>query len=86
MERYNKSAAKKAVAEYEAIAKKYGITPAQLALAWCKSRWFVASTIIGATSAAQLEENLSAFDVQLSKECVDDINRVYATYRDPAMR
>lgn len=55
MERFNKSLAREAVAEYAAIAQKYGITPTQLALAFCKSRWFVASTIIGATSLPQLK-------------------------------
>ena len=50
MERYNKSAVKVAVSEYEAVAKKHGLTASELALAWCHSRWFVASTIIGATS------------------------------------
>ena len=38
-----------------------GLTLAQLALAWCYRRWCVASTIIGATTMAQLEENLRAW-------------------------
>lgn len=38
MERYTKSLAKQAVAEYAAVAKKHGLTPTQLALAWCKVR------------------------------------------------
>lgn len=37
------------------MAEKYGMTPSELALAWCDSRWFVASTIIGATSLDQLK-------------------------------
>ena len=55
MERFNKSLAREAVSEYAAIAQKYGVTPTQLALAFCRSRWFVASTIIGATTMAQLK-------------------------------
>ena len=55
MERFNKSLAREAVSEYADIAQGYGITPTQLALAFCKSRWFVASTIIGATSLPQLK-------------------------------
>lgn len=55
MERYTKSLAKQAVAEYAAIAKKHGLTPTELALAWCKGKWQVASTIIGATSMEQLK-------------------------------
>ena len=49
-----------AVKEYAALARANGMTPAQMALAWCYSRWFVASTIIGATSLAQLKENIDA--------------------------
>ena len=55
MERFNKSLAREAVSEYAAIAQKYGVTPTQLALAFCQSRWFVTSTIIGATSIPQLK-------------------------------
>ena len=36
------------------------MSPAQMALAWCYSRWFVASTIIGATTLEQLKENIYA--------------------------
>lgn len=38
MERYNKSFARTATGEYVKIAQKYGMTPTQLALAWCRSR------------------------------------------------
>jgi aryl-alcohol dehydrogenase-like predicted oxidoreductase len=38
MERYKQSQVKVAVSAYEEVAAKYGVTPAQLALAWCKSR------------------------------------------------
>lgn len=37
-ERYKQSLAKEAISEYEKVAKKHGLTPTQLALAWCKSR------------------------------------------------
>ena len=55
MERYTKSLAKQAVAEYAAVAEKHGLTPTQLALAWCRGKWQVTSTIIGATSMQQLK-------------------------------
>ena len=55
MERYTKSLAKQAVSEYAAVAKKHGLTPTELALAWCKGKWQVTSTIIGATSMEQLK-------------------------------
>jgi aryl-alcohol dehydrogenase-like predicted oxidoreductase len=38
MARYNKSLTKEAVGEYAAVAKKHGLTPTEMALAWCNSR------------------------------------------------
>ena len=55
MARYQQSLAREAVDHYVQVAKDFALTPTQLALAWCKSRWFVTSTIIGATSMEQLQ-------------------------------
>jgi aryl-alcohol dehydrogenase-like predicted oxidoreductase len=54
-----------------------------MALAWCYSRWFVASTIIGATTLAQLKENIDATGITLSGEVVDAINAIHARIPDP---
>ncbi|GMI14511.1 hypothetical protein TrVE_jg9768 [Triparma verrucosa] len=83
MERYKDSQVEKAVAEYANIAEKHGLTPTQLALAWCYHRSNVASSIIGATSIVQLEENLKAFDVVLEDEVMKEIEDVYKIYTDP---
>jgi aryl-alcohol dehydrogenase-like predicted oxidoreductase len=40
---------------YAELARGKGLTTAQLALAWCASRWFMGSVIIGATTLAQLK-------------------------------
>ncbi len=50
------------------MAKGFGMSPATLSLAWVNNMQGVTSTIIGATSLPQLEENIAAFDVQLSEE------------------
>ena len=81
--RYESSAAPAAVLEYSKIAAKYGMTPSQLALAFVASRPFVPSTIIGATSAEQLEENLGAFALEFTQEMLDDIEDVASRYPDP---
>jgi aryl-alcohol dehydrogenase-like predicted oxidoreductase len=60
------------------------MTPAAMALAWCYSRWFVASTIIGATSLAQLRENIDAQAITLADEVVTAINRIHAELNNPA--
>jgi aryl-alcohol dehydrogenase-like predicted oxidoreductase len=60
------------------VAKQAGTTPARVALAWVQSRPGVASTIIGARTLAQLEDNLAALDVGLSPEqtkALDEVSR-----------
>ena len=66
----------KAVAAYVAIAKDNNMSPAQLALAWCNQVDGVTSTIIGATNLQQLEENIQAFNLRLTKTQLADINAV----------
>ncbi|CAE8630676.1 unnamed protein product, partial [Polarella glacialis] len=85
MERYRNSDSEAATREYAALAERHNMTPTQLALAWCKSRWFVTSSIIGATSLAQLKDNLDAFEMDLSEDALADIGRVYKRYRDPTI-
>lgn len=69
---------------YVSLAEELGLTPAKLAIAFVRSRWFVASTIIGATTRAQLEENLSSLDVTLSAEALARIDGIHARYPSPA--
>jgi len=62
-----------AVKDYAVIAKKYHLTPAQLALSWCQQVDGVSATIIGATSLEQLKENLTAFKINLNESMLNDI-------------
>jgi aryl-alcohol dehydrogenase-like predicted oxidoreductase len=55
-----------------------------MALAWCYTKWQVASTIIGVTTAAQLEEDLDAWGTQLSPELLTAIDKIRWEIRDPA--
>jgi aryl-alcohol dehydrogenase-like predicted oxidoreductase len=60
------------------VARDLGATPAHVALAWVAGRPGVASTIIGARTIEQLEDNLGALEVRLSPEQVkalDDVSR-----------
>lgn len=82
--RYGRPAVPAAVAEYAAVAEKHGLAPDQMALAFARSRWFTASTIIGATSVEQLERNLASRSVRLSPETLADIEAVHARYSTPA--
>jgi aryl-alcohol dehydrogenase-like predicted oxidoreductase len=81
--RYLRPAVLEATREYAALARANGMTPAQMALAWCYSRWFVGSTIIGATTLDQLKENIDAESITLSDEVVAAIDAIHAQYTNP---
>lgn len=54
--------------EVKAVAAEIGRTPAQVAIAWTLLNPAVTAPIIGARTAAQLEDNLGALDVVFSDE------------------
>lgn len=83
-QRYLKVNVKEAVAEYQAIARQYNLSLATLALAFVRQRWFVTSTIVGATTLQQLQENLSSLTVTLDAEILAAIDEVYQRYPSPA--
>jgi aryl-alcohol dehydrogenase-like predicted oxidoreductase len=64
--------------KYVAIAEAAGMSPVTLATAWSMNFDFVASTIIGARTAAQLEQSLAALDVTLSDEIMKQCDEVHA--------
>ncbi len=83
-QRYNKINVPAATKEYVRIAQKAGISPAHMALAFVRSRWFTSSVILGATSLAQLKENLDSAEIQLSTEILEQIESVHKRYPNPA--
>ena len=84
--RYTCPASMAAAEEYAAIAEAHGLTPAALALAWAFSRFYMGAVIIGATSLAQLEENVAAASVELPKEVLEAIDKVHMKNRNPNVR
>ena len=83
MSRYRGSQTEAAAAAYAEVAKEADVSPTELALAWCYHREHVCSTIIGATSISQLEENIGAYDVKLDDDILEKIGSVYKKYTDP---
>ena len=83
-QRWGREAAQAAARRYNALAREHGLTPTQLALAFCYRSWRVASTIIGVTSLAQLDEDLDAWSVQLSPELLAACDAIREEMRDPA--
>jgi len=69
---------------YNALARANGMTPTQFALAFCYTKWQVASTIIGVTSVAQLDEDINAYGTTLSPEVLAAIDAIRLEIRDPA--
>lgn len=86
MARYKQSLAQEAVKEYVTIASTFGLTPTELALAWCYKQPHVASSIIGATTMAQLKENINSYKKipLITDEVSSKIEDVYKRYKDPA--
>jgi len=58
------------------VAAEVGTTPARVALAWVQGRPGVSSTIIGARTLAQLEDNLAALDVTLPQSALTALDKV----------
>ncbi|MGH8143315.1 MAG: aldo/keto reductase [Steroidobacteraceae bacterium] len=58
------------------IAQEAGTTPARVALHWVQSRPGVTSTIIGARTMEQLEDNLAALDLHLKPEQIAQLNEL----------
>lgn len=69
---------------YNALAAAHGLTPVQMALAFCATKWQVASTIIGVTSVAQLDEDVDACGTLLGENVLADIDQIRKELRDPA--
>ncbi|MET3613106.1 aryl-alcohol dehydrogenase-like predicted oxidoreductase [Rhizobium aquaticum] len=72
-----------AVRAYVELARKHGLDPAQMALAFCLTRPFMASVIIGATTMEQLKTDIGAKDVTLSDAALKDIQHIHRTWTLP---
>jgi aryl-alcohol dehydrogenase-like predicted oxidoreductase len=83
-QRWGRPAVLVAAREYSALARTHGLTPTRMALAFCYGNWRVASTIIGVTSLAQLDECLDAWGTVLSPELLAAIDAIRLRLRDPA--
>ncbi len=82
--RWGRPDALAAARRYNALARQHGLTPTRMALAFCYTKWQVASTIIGCTSVTQLDENLDAWGTTLDPELLKAIDAIRWELRDPA--
>ena len=83
-QRWGRAESLAAARRYNALARSHGLTPTQMALAFCFTSWRVASTIIGVTSLAQLDEDIDAWGTKLSPDLLAAIDAIRWEMRDPA--
>ena len=82
--RFRKPIVHEAVAAYAALAERRGLTLVQLALGYVRSRWFLGAAIVGATTMAQLAEDVAAAQVELDAQTLAEIAAVQVRYPNPA--
>ncbi len=81
--RYEKGNGPKAISTYIDLARRHGLDPAQMAIAFDVSRPFVTSTIIGATTMDQLKTDIDAAELSLSPDVIADIDQIHLDYPNP---
>lgn len=82
--RYTSDNCYKATKLYQNLALQNNLTLNQLAHAFVNQQQFVTSTIIGATSLEQLDENIKSFEVVLSAEILSEIEKIQEMIPNPA--
>jgi len=83
-ERYMRERCHAAAEAYVALARRFALSPTAMALAFVKGRFFTASTIVGATSVAQLEELAAAFETVLPAEVLKEIDALNLVWPSPS--
>ncbi len=81
--RYRKPQGEQATAAYVELARKHGLDPAQMCIAFVLSRPFTTAAIIGATQVAQLRNNIAAERLTLSEEVLGEIEEIHEVYTYP---
>ncbi|MCG7394653.1 aldo/keto reductase [Microvirga sp. ACRRW] len=82
-QRYENPTAEAAIKKYIALAKEFGLDPAQMALAYVNSRPFTTSNIIGATSMEQLKTDIASINVTITPELEKRIDAIHVEHCNP---
>lgn len=81
--RYTTQASVAAVRQYVEVAHEHNIDPASMALAFVNQQPFVTSTIVGATSLQQLQENIDSVHTQLDDSVLRAIDKIHIANPNP---
>ena len=84
LDRYNNDLSERATKMYYDIAQKYGISMTKMSLAFVNTRPFMTSNIIGATTMAQLKENIDSVNFTIDKDILEEIEAVHTLIPNPA--
>ena len=82
--RFRKPLVAEAVGAYAELAARRGISLIQLALGYVRSRWYLGAVIVGATTIAQLAEDIAGAQFELDPETLAEIAAIQARYPNPA--
>ncbi|MFV0238356.1 MAG: NADP(H)-dependent aldo-keto reductase [Flavobacteriales bacterium] len=82
--RYSHENTIKSTQKYADLAKKSGLSLAQMALSFVNSRDFLTSNIIGATTLNQLKENIDSINITLNEEIINEIEKIHLEFPNPA--
>jgi len=82
--RFRKPLVSDAIEAYAALAGRRGLSLVQLALGYVASRWYLGATIIGATTIAQLTENIAAAQMELDAQTLAEVAALQIRYPNPA--
>jgi aryl-alcohol dehydrogenase-like predicted oxidoreductase len=82
-QRYSGPGGRAATTAYVELARRHGLEPAAMALAFVHRQPFLTSTIVGATSVAQLEADLATADLKLSDDLLEGIEAIHKRHPNP---
>jgi len=83
LQRYEGPGADAAISSYLALAAQLGVLPETLALKFCDSRPFVTSTIIGASTMAQLKVDIDAFEMEWTSDIEKAVEALHYAQPNP---
>ncbi len=78
-DRFNRKADEAVIDAVAAVAKKRGVAPAEVAIAWLLAQPGVSAPIVGATKATHLEDSVKAVGTRLTAEETTALESVYET-------
>jgi aryl-alcohol dehydrogenase-like predicted oxidoreductase len=81
--RYSNEEADRATRDYVDLARRYGLDPSQMALAYVNSRPFLTANIIGATTMDQLRSNIASVDLALPEAVLEGIEQIHIRQPNP---